>query len=77
MTLAIVLWCMRSVLLGFWLVEHVSQVLRARRRGAVGTVSWTLPITINWQHGDRFGPMLWGGIAVCYLLATLASEAVR
>lgn len=77
MTLAIALWVARSVALGLWVVEHVSQVARARRRGARGAAAWALPVTVNWHHGDRVGPLLWGLAAAAYAAAAVASVGVR
>lgn len=77
MTFAIALWLGRSLALGLWLVEHVSQVARARRRGAGGAAAWALPVTTNWQHGDRVGPSLWALAVLGYVAATVASEAAR
>jgi len=76
-TFAIALWLARSLALGLWLVEHVSQVARARRRGAEGAAAWALPVTTNWHHGDRLGPSLWALAVVGYVAATVASEAAR
>lgn len=77
MTFAIALWLARSLALGLWLVEHVLQVVRARRRGAEGAAAWALPVTTNWRHGDRVGPSLWALAAVGYVVAAVASEAAR
>jgi hypothetical protein len=76
-TFAITLWLARSVAAGLWVVEHVSQVRRARRRGAEGAAAWALPVTTNWRHGDRLGPSLWVLAVAGYLVAAVASEAVR
>jgi len=76
-TFAIALWLARSLALGLWLVEHVLQVVRARRRGAEGAAAWALPVTTNWRHGDRVGPSLWALAAVGYVVAAVASEAAR
>jgi hypothetical protein len=76
-TFAIALWLARSLALGLWVVEHVSQVARARRRGAEGAAAWGLPVMTNWHHGDRVGPSLWVLAVLGYIVATVASEAAR
>ena len=77
MTFAIALLLARSLAAGLWVVEHVSQVARARRRGAAGAAAWLLPVTVNWHHGDRVGPSLWVLAVAGYAVAAVASEAVR
>jgi hypothetical protein len=76
-TFAIALWVARSVALGLLALEHVSQVVRARRRKAEGAWVWALPIATNWGHGDRAGPTRWVLLAAAYLATSLASEMVR
>lgn len=77
MTFAIALWVARSVALGLLALEHVSQVVRARRRKSEGAWVWALPIAANWGHGDRAGPTRWVLLAGAYLATSLASEMVR
>ncbi len=77
MTLAVVIWIVRSVSAALWVVEHFTLATRARRRGVSRGLAWSLPPLPCWREGDRVGPLAWVGLAVVYLAASAFSATLR
>lgn len=76
-TAAIALLVLRALASGVWVVVHVAQVVRARRRGAAGFAAWVAPASTNWRAGDRAGPAAWAALLAAYVAAAVASAFAR
>ena len=70
MTLAVVVWALRAVLLALWVMEHLVLMVRGLRRGD-GVVALAVPEVGAWRAGQRFAAVRYGVWVVGYLLLAL------
>ncbi len=77
MTLAIVLWVIRSVAAALWVVDHATLAWRSRARGASWGEALVVPVRGAWTSGDRAAAVAWFALLVAYVACAVMQSRLR